>query len=72
MVHQNLSRIIRWYKGRVTFESRKMNLDFAWQPRFYDHIIRNDESYHNIVEYIQFNPEKWRKHSKIYLRNNSR
>jgi len=59
MLHDNLSRIIRWYKGRVTFESRKINPNFAWQPRFHDHIIRDDKSYHRISEYIINNVAKW-------------
>jgi len=33
--------------------------DFAWQPRFYDHIIRNERSLNNIRKYIQDNPVKW-------------
>ncbi len=59
MLHKNLSRIIRWYKGRMSFESRKIQIDFAWQPLFYDHIIRNDHSLQNIVQYIITNPQKW-------------
>ncbi len=39
MLHENLSRIIRWYKGRVSFESHKINLRFSWQARFHEHII---------------------------------
>lgn len=59
MLHDNLSRIIRWYKGRVTFESRKICEDFAWQPRFHDHIIRNDKYYQRISDYIRNNPLNW-------------
>ncbi len=33
--------------------------DFDWQDRFYDHIIQNEESLHNIREYIINNPVKW-------------
>jgi putative transposase len=33
--------------------------DFGWQDRFYDHIIRDDESLHYIQEYILNNPLKW-------------
>jgi REP element-mobilizing transposase RayT len=33
--------------------------DFNWQDRFYDHIIRDDESLHYIREYILNNPLKW-------------
>ena len=59
MLHDNLSRIIRWYKGRVTYEARRIPADFAWQSRFHDHIIRNDQSFHNISKYIVNNPLKW-------------
>ncbi len=33
--------------------------DFSWQARFYDHIIRDEQSLHNIREYIINNPMKW-------------
>lgn len=59
MFHENISRIIRWYKGRCAFEIRKIHADFAWQPRFHDHIIRNQESYEKIKNYIVNNPQKW-------------
>jgi REP element-mobilizing transposase RayT len=59
MLHENLSRFIHWYKGRCTFEMRKIYPKFSWQPRFHEHIIRDEESYLKIVEYIQNNPLKW-------------
>ena len=59
MLGTGLGRIIRWYKGRVTFESRKIDPLFAWQARYYDHIIRNDESYQRIKKYIINNPANW-------------
>jgi len=59
MLQNNLSRIIRWYKGRCTYESRKTNPKFAWQTRFHDHIIRDFDSYHRIEQYIQNNPANW-------------
>ena len=45
MLSDGLSKIIRWYKGRVSYESRKVHADFTWQARFHDHIIRNDKSF---------------------------
>ena len=30
-----------------------------WQRNYYEHIIRNEESYNKIVEYIENNPKKW-------------
>ncbi len=59
MLHDNLSRIIRWYKGRVTYESRKIQPAFAWQPRFYDHIIRDRAAHDRIASYIANNPLNW-------------
>jgi REP element-mobilizing transposase RayT len=32
---------------------------FAWQSRFHDHIIRNEESLRLIREYIRKNPARW-------------
>ncbi|RXQ96101.1 hypothetical protein EO244_04455 [Ancylomarina salipaludis] len=59
MLSDNLSRIVRWYKGRVSFESRKIHADFMWHSRFYDHIIRNDEALQRIRNYVKNNPSKW-------------
>lgn len=36
--------IINQFKRIVTINARKTNSKFAWQPRFYDHIIRNQQS----------------------------
>ena len=33
--------------------------DFAWHRSFHDHIIRNENSYNNIFNYIKMNPDKW-------------
>ncbi len=59
MFHENISRIIRWYKGRCSFEIHKIAAEFEWQSRFHDHIIRNDESFQRISNYIANNPSKW-------------
>ncbi len=67
MLQDNLSRIILWYKGRTTFETRKTKADFAWQSRFHDHIIRNEQDYQRIAEYINHNPAKWVS-DKFYLK----
>lgn len=64
MFHQNLSRIIRWFKGRTTFEIRKFNQSFKWQRNYYEHIIRDTVAFDNISRYIQDNPKNWRKKSR--------
>ncbi len=61
MLHENLSRVIRWYKGRVTFESRRIIHGFDWQARFYDRIVRSDESFNRIRQYIDSNTANWEK-----------
>ena len=44
MNQNNISRVIRWYKRRCTFETNKLfgKSIFAWQPRFHDRIIRDE------------------------------
>lgn len=59
MFAESISRIIRWYKGRCTFEIRKINPNFGWHSRFHDHIIRSSESFERIQNYIVENPAKW-------------
>lgn len=58
---KNLASIIRGFKSAVTINARKINAGFAWQPRFHDHIIRNDKSFERISNYIINNPAKWTK-----------
>jgi REP element-mobilizing transposase RayT len=59
MFQQNIARVIRWYKGRCSFEMRKINEDFKWQSRYYEHLIRDDLSFERISSYIINNPTKW-------------
>ncbi len=65
ILYDNIPRIIRWYKGRCTFEIHKIKRAFAWQPRYHDHIIRNEEEFQRITNYIKTNPENWEK-DKFY------
>ena len=58
MLYENLGRVIRWFKGRVSFECRSL-IDFAWQERFHDHIIRDNNGLDNIRKYIINNPQNW-------------
>lgn len=54
-----LSHIIGQFKSAVTRFAREQNIPFAWQPRYYDHIVRNQNEMNLIVEYIEQNPAKW-------------
>jgi putative transposase len=55
----SISTIIRSYKSAVTKHAHRLGFEFAWQPRFHDHIIRNDEEYQRISDYIVNNPANW-------------
>lgn len=56
---KNLSFIIRGFKIGVTENARVIHPDFQWQSRFHDHIVRNDQSFHRISNYIINNPKRW-------------
>ncbi len=58
----SLSKIVQAYKAAVTHHAHVTGFpDFAWQERFYDHIIRDEKSLENIRTYIAGNPAKWLK-----------
>ena len=54
-----VSVIIGSFKSAVTKFARQKGMYFAWQTRFHDHIIRNQEEYYRIATYIRENPNKW-------------
>jgi hypothetical protein len=60
-----VSSIIRSYKSAVTKYCNRLELPMTWQPRYHDHIIRDDVSSHRISEYIINNPLNW-KEDKFY------
>ena len=62
----NLASIIRGYKIGVTKNGRKINPEFSWQSRYYDHIIRNKKSFENISKYIFNNPLNWKNDNFFY------
>jgi REP element-mobilizing transposase RayT len=59
MLHNNIPRVVRWFKGRATFEIRKNNPYFSWQRKYYDRIIRNKLELKNVIQYIENNPLEW-------------
>ncbi len=65
---KNLSFVIRGFKSAVTTQVRTIVPDFAWQPRFHDHIIRNRLEYERIENYILNNPANWT-NDKFYLKS---
>ncbi len=56
---KNLASIMRGFKSGVSINACRICANFAWQPRFYDHIIRDDDAFRRIRNYINENPLKW-------------
>jgi putative transposase len=56
---QNLASVIRGYKAGVKKYATLNNIEFAWQPRFYEHIVRSDNRLTIIRQYIKNNPAQW-------------
>lgn len=58
----NLFAIIRGFKSAVTVKINRENDNNGgqvWQPRFHDHVIRNQEALQKIERYIAYNPHNW-------------
>lgn len=58
LLENSLGKIMRWFKGRCTFEINKMQTDyvFRWQRSYYERIIRSERELVNIRNYIKNNP----------------
>lgn len=57
---KNLASIMRGYKSSVTTYARKNGIDFNWQSKYYDHIIRSQAEYERISYYIRQNIINWK------------
>ena len=58
-----VGNVVRAFKARCTHAINKFNETIGvsiWQRNYYEHIIRNEESYHQISEYINYNPMNWK------------
>ncbi len=60
-----ISSVLGSYKSVVSKYAHRINKDFNWQSRFYDHIIRDAGSFERIQNYIENNPKNW-KEDKFY------
>jgi len=60
-----LSIVVRQLKQSITRFAKNNNIPFAWQSRFHDHIIRNNDDRNAIAEYIENNVVKW-EYDKFY------
>lgn len=50
-----VSTVIQQFKGHITKQIKRS----IWQKSFHDHIIRNEQDYNKIWEYIDNNPKSW-------------
>ncbi len=56
---KNIPSVIRGFKASVKKYATINNLEFSWQPRYYDRIIRDNNEFLNIRQYIIDNPINW-------------
>ena len=57
-----LGNVIGWYKYQVTKQVHLLPNDKServFQRSYYDHVIRNQQDYDEIWQYIENNPKKW-------------
>jgi REP element-mobilizing transposase RayT len=54
-----LSVVIGGFKSAITRFARQHNYAFAWQTRFHDAIIRNQEMMNTVADYIEHNVARW-------------
>ena len=54
-----LGEIVRAYKAVSTRRVRQTVSAFAWQRKYYEHVIRDEQSFHRIQQYIMHNPVRW-------------
>ncbi len=55
----SLGVIIGGLKRQITMYARQNNIEFGWQSRYHDHIIRGPHDGNRIADYIQTNPARW-------------
>ena len=57
---KTIGSVVRGYKiGVVKWFRLNGNLGNIWQRNYHEHIIRNEQSYYRISEYILNNPKNW-------------
>lgn len=66
-----ISSIVGSYKSAVTKHANRLGYPHQWQKLFYDNIIRSNNDYQRISDYIVSNPENWTK-DKFKTENKSK
>ena len=56
---RNLAAIIRGYKIGVTTFASRLGVNFGWQSRYHDRVVRNADELGRIRHYIAQNPVNW-------------
>ena len=64
-VKESVSSVVRAFKSAVTKRIHKIsdgiNLPYkVWQARYFDNVIRNEEAFEKISNYIESNPMLWK------------
>ena len=55
-----LSVVIGGLKRAITRYANQNAIDFAWQTRFHDHIVRDIPEMNHIADYIENNMANWK------------
>ncbi|MES2794820.1 MAG: transposase [Bacteroidota bacterium] len=59
LAKKSISSFCNHLKGGITLWCNENNVEFSWQARFHDRIIRNEREYYRIKRYIQNNVASW-------------
>ena len=59
MLYRSLGTVIRGLKARVTHYANEKGIEFAWQSRFHDRIIRDQKDLNETALYVEKNVVKW-------------
>jgi putative transposase len=60
----NLAAIVRGFKSAVKKQTNLSVLEFHWEPRYHDHIIRDEEELTRIRYYIRKKVATWGRKSE--------
>jgi REP element-mobilizing transposase RayT len=58
---RNLGSVLRGFKASVKRFANENNIEFEWQTRYYDRIVRDEDELNRIRLYIKDNPADWLK-----------
>ena len=61
-----LQRLVQRFKSVTTRRSWKMGRSTLWQRSFYDRVLRGEEEYLRVCEYITNNPARWTEDEYYY------